>query len=108
MKGYTFFLAAAFLLTTTGAALAQNNLQSAKQRVEAITNARHRAGQYEHTGRVHWPVYRPFQISHSHVANNSAAFTAKLFRCLDHGPSTRTVSGAVEQSTVNASKSGQK
>ena len=39
MKGYTFFLGAAFLLTTTGAALAQNNLQSAKQGVEAITNA---------------------------------------------------------------------
>jgi len=59
MKGYTFFLAAAFLLTTTGAALAQNNLQSTTQRVEAT-------------------------------------------------PSTGTVSGAVQQSTVNTGKSGQK
>ena len=81
MKGYTFFLGAAFLLTTTGAALAQNNLQSAKQRVEAITNA----------GTVQ-------------AGTSTPGPSPQIISLPRPRPSTGTVSGAVQQSTVNTGK----
>ena len=84
MKGYTFFLGEAFLLTTTGAALAQNNLQSAKQRVEAITNA----------GTVQ-------------ASTSTPGPSPQIIPLPRPRPSTVTVSGAVQQSTVNTGRSGQ-
>jgi hypothetical protein len=72
MKGYTFFLGA------------QNNLQSAKQRVEAITNA----------GTVQ-------------ACTSTPGPSAQIIPLPRPRPSTVTVSGAVQQSTVNTGKSGQ-
>jgi hypothetical protein len=83
MKGYTFLLTAAFLLTTAGAALAQNNLQSAKQS----------------TG----PYTRP-----SKSLQITPPPSPQIIPLPRPRPSTGTVSGAVQQSTVNTGKSAQK
>jgi hypothetical protein len=79
MKGYTFFLAAAFLLTPAGAALAQNNLQTAKQSTGPYT------------------APKSVQISPPPLP--------RIIPLPRSRPSTGTVSGAVQQSTVNTSKS---
>jgi len=106
MKGYTFFLGAAFLLTTTGAALAQNNLQSAKQRVGAITNAgtvqANTSTPGGHTGPYTGPSKYPIR-----TLQITPPPSPQIIPLPQPRPSTVTVSGAVQQPTVNTGKSGQ-